>query len=31
LDKNLPWAELSYNNSYQESLKMAPSEVLCGC
>jgi hypothetical protein len=23
-DKNLPWAEFSYNNSYQESLKMAP-------
>jgi hypothetical protein len=21
-DKNLPWAEFSYNNSYQESLKM---------
>jgi hypothetical protein len=27
-DKNLPWAEFSYNNSYQESLKMAPFEVL---
>jgi hypothetical protein len=26
-DKNLPWAEFSYNNSYQESLKMAPFEV----
>jgi hypothetical protein len=25
-DKNLPWAEFSYNNSYQESLKMAPFE-----
>jgi hypothetical protein len=29
-DKNLPWAEFSYNNSYQESLKMAPYEVLYG-
>jgi hypothetical protein len=28
-DQNLPWAEFSYNNSYQESLKMAPFEVLC--
>jgi hypothetical protein len=27
-DKNLPWAKFSYNNSYQESLKMAPFEVL---
>jgi hypothetical protein len=26
--KNLPWAEFSYNNSYQESLKMTPFEVL---
>jgi hypothetical protein len=26
--KNLPWAEFSYNNSYQGSLKMAPFEVL---
>jgi hypothetical protein len=30
-DKNLPWPEFSYNNSYQESLKMAPFEVLYGC
>jgi hypothetical protein len=29
-DKNLPWTEFSYNNSYQESLKMAPFEVLYG-
>jgi hypothetical protein len=29
-DKNLPYAELSYNNSYQESLKMAPFEALYG-
>jgi hypothetical protein len=29
-DQNLPWAEFSYNNSYQESLKMAPLEVLYG-
>jgi hypothetical protein len=28
-DKSLPWAELSYNN-YQESLKIAPFEVLYG-
>jgi hypothetical protein len=27
-DKNLPWAEFSYNNSYQESLKMAPFKAL---
>jgi hypothetical protein len=27
-DKSLPWAEFSYNNSYQESLKMTPLEVL---
>jgi hypothetical protein len=30
-DKNLQWAEFSYNNSYQESLKMALFEVLYGC
>jgi hypothetical protein len=29
-DKNLPWAEFSYNNSYQKSMKMAPFEVLYG-
>jgi hypothetical protein len=29
-DKNLPWADFSYNNSYQESLKMAPFETLYG-
>jgi hypothetical protein len=27
-DQNLPWVEFSYNNSYQESLKMASFEVL---
>jgi hypothetical protein len=27
-DQNLPWTEFSYNNSYQESIKMAPFEVL---
>jgi hypothetical protein len=27
-DKSLPYAEFSYNNSYQESLKMAPFEKL---
>jgi hypothetical protein len=30
-DKNLPWSEFSYNNSYQESLKMVPFEALYGC
>jgi hypothetical protein len=29
-DKNLSWAEFSYNNIYQESLKMAPFEALYG-
>jgi hypothetical protein len=29
-DKSLPYAEFSYNNSYQESLKMAPFEILYG-
>jgi hypothetical protein len=29
-DRNLPWAEFSNNNYYQESLKMAPFEVLYG-
>jgi hypothetical protein len=27
-NQNLPWAEFSYNNSYQEGLNMAPFEVL---
>ena len=29
-DENLPYSELSYNNSYQTSLKMAPFEALYG-
>jgi hypothetical protein len=29
-DKSLPYAEFSYNNSYHESLKMAPFERLYG-
>ena len=29
-DDNLPYAEFSYNNSYQTSIKMAPFEVLYG-
>jgi hypothetical protein len=29
-DKNLPWVKFSYNNSYQESLKMAPFKALYG-
>jgi hypothetical protein len=30
-EKWLPLAEFSYNNSYQESVKMAPFEALYGC
>jgi hypothetical protein len=29
-DKNLSWAKFSYNNSYQESLKMTSFEALYG-
>jgi hypothetical protein len=29
-DKSMPYVEFSYNNSYQESLKMAPFEMLYG-
>jgi transposase InsO family protein len=29
-DKSLPYDKFSYNNSYQESLKMAPFEMLYG-
>jgi hypothetical protein len=29
-DKSLPYAEFSYNNSYQQSLKMAQFEALYG-
>jgi hypothetical protein len=29
-DKSLPYAEFSYNNSYQTSIKMAPFEALYG-
>jgi transposase InsO family protein len=29
-DKSLPYAEISYNNSYQESLKMVPFKMLYG-
>src|SRR5438132_3431422 len=29
-DKSLPYAEFSYNNSYQASLKMSPFEALYG-
>jgi hypothetical protein len=30
-DKSLSYVEFSYNNSYQESLKMVPFEMLHGC
>jgi hypothetical protein len=30
-DKCLPYVEFSYNNNYQESLKMSPFKVLYGC
>jgi hypothetical protein len=30
-DKSLLYAKFNYNNSYQESLKMAPFEMLYGC
>jgi hypothetical protein len=30
-DKSLSYVEFSYNNSYQESMKMAPFEMLYGC
>jgi hypothetical protein len=29
-DKSLPYAEFSYNNSYQASIEMAPYEALYG-
>jgi hypothetical protein len=29
-DKSLPYAEFSYNNSYQSNLKMSPFETLYG-
>jgi transposase InsO family protein len=29
-DKSLPYVEFSYNNSYQQSLRMAPFEMLYG-
>jgi hypothetical protein len=29
-NKSLPYAEFSYNNSYQENLKMSPFEMLYG-
>jgi hypothetical protein len=30
-DKNLSWGKLSYNNNYQESLEIAPFEVVYRC
>jgi hypothetical protein len=30
-DKSLSYAEFSYSNNFQESLKMAPFEMLYGC
>jgi hypothetical protein len=30
-DRHLPLEEFSYNNSYQESIKMSPFEALYGC
>jgi hypothetical protein len=30
-DQSLLYAKFSYNNSYQESVKMAPFEMLYGC
>jgi hypothetical protein len=30
-DQHLPLAEFSYNNSYQESIKMSPFKALYGC
>jgi cellobiose-specific phosphotransferase system component IIA len=30
LDKNLPYVEFSDNNNYEESLRMASFEILCG-
>jgi hypothetical protein len=29
-DKSMPYAEFSYNNSYQASIEMAPYEALYG-
>jgi hypothetical protein len=29
-DKHLPLAEFSYNNSYQDRIRMSPFEALCG-
>jgi transposase InsO family protein len=30
-DKSMSYGKFSYNNSYQESLKMTPFEMLYGC